>query len=200
MVETDPLRRLRLNISYEKLEQMHPADLADIVEELSPAERGAIFETIDSEAAADALSEVDPKMQASILEALEPEKAADIVEEMAPDEAADILSELEEGTSEEIMDEMDSAEKTEVQELLEFEEDTAGGMMTTEYVALHDNATAADALAALKGNDRPAGELEYAVPDRYRGAAHRRHPAGAARLSPRAMPGSRIWLPRRSSR
>ena len=152
MVETDPLRRLRLNISYEKLEQMHPADLADIVEELSPAERGAIFETIDSEAAADALSEVDPKMQASILEALEPEKAADIVEEMAPDEAADILSELEEGTSEEILDEMDSAEKTEVQELLEFEEDTAGGMMTTEYVALHDNATAADALAALKGN------------------------------------------------
>jgi CBS domain-containing protein/sporulation protein YlmC with PRC-barrel domain len=152
VVETDPLRRLRLNISYEKLEQMHPADLADIVEELSPAERGAIFETIDSEAAADALSEVDPKMQASILEALEPEKAADIVEEMAPDEAADILSELEEGTSEEIMDEMDSAEKTEVQELLEFGEDTAGGMMTTEYVALHDNATAADALAALKGN------------------------------------------------
>jgi Mg/Co/Ni transporter MgtE len=131
---------------------MHPADLADIVEDLSPAEREAIFETIDSEAAADALSEVDPKMQASILEALEPEKAADIVEEMAPDEAADILSELEEGTSEEIMDEMDSAEKTEVQELLEFEEDTAGGMMTTEYVALHDNATAADAVAALKGN------------------------------------------------
>ena len=152
VVEADPLRRLRLNISYEKLEQMHPADLADIVEELSPAEREAIFETIDSEAAADALSEVDPKMQASILEALEPEKAADIVEEMAPDEAADILSELEEGTSEEIMDEMDSAEKTEVQELLEFEEDTAGGMMTTEYVALHDSATAADALAALKGN------------------------------------------------
>ena len=152
VVETDPLRRLRLNISYEKLEKMHPADLADIVEELSPAERGAIFETIDSEAAADALSEVDPKMQASILEALEPEKAADIVEEMAPDEAADILSELEAETSEEIMDEMDSAEKTEVQELLEFEEDTAGGMMTTEYVALHDNATAADALAALKGN------------------------------------------------
>jgi magnesium transporter len=109
VVEPDPLRRLRLNISYEKLEQMHPADLADIVEELSPAEREAIFETIDSEAAADALSEVDPKMQASILESLEPEKAADIVEEMAPDEAADILSELEEETSEEILDEMDSS-------------------------------------------------------------------------------------------
>jgi sporulation protein YlmC with PRC-barrel domain/CBS domain-containing protein len=153
VLEPDPLRRLRLNISYQKLEQMHPADLADIVEELSPAEREAIFETIDSEAAADALSEVDPKMQASILEALEPEKAADIVEEMAPDEAADVLSEMEEETSEEILDEMDSAEKTDVRELLEFEEDTAGGMMNTEFVALHDQASVTDAMAALKGNE-----------------------------------------------
>jgi magnesium transporter len=154
VLEPDPLRRLRLNISYAKLELMHPADLADIVEELGPAEREAIFETIDSEAAADALSEVEnPKMQASILESLEPEKAADIVEEMSPDEAADILSELEEETSEEILEEMDSAPKTEVRELLEFREDTAGGMMNTEYVSLHDAATVADAMSAFRGNE-----------------------------------------------
>jgi magnesium transporter len=72
IVEADPLRRLRLNISNEKLERLHPADLADIVEELGPAEREAIFGTMDSEVAAEALSEVDPRMQASILEALEP--------------------------------------------------------------------------------------------------------------------------------
>jgi magnesium transporter len=154
VVEPDPLRRLRLNISYTKLEQMHPADLADIVEELGPAEREAIFDSIDSEAAADALSEVEnPKMQASILESLETEKAADIVEEMSPDEAADILSELEEETSEEILEEMDSAPKTEVRELLEFREDTAGGMMNTEYVSLHDAATVADAMSAFRGNE-----------------------------------------------
>lgn len=154
VVEPDPLRRLRLNISYDKLEDMHPADLADIVEDLAPAEREAIFDSIDSEAAADALSEVeDPKMQASILEALEPEKAADIVEEMAPDEAADILSELEDETSEEILEEMDSEPKIDVQELLEFEDDTAGGLMNTEYVVLHHNATVTDAMAALKGNE-----------------------------------------------
>jgi sporulation protein YlmC with PRC-barrel domain/CBS domain-containing protein len=153
VVEPDPLRRLRLNISYDKLERLHPADLADIVEDLSPAEREAIFETIDSEVAADALSEIDPKMQASILESLEPEKAADIVEEMSPDQAADVLSELEDETSEEILEEMDSEPKTEVQELLEFEEDTAGGMMNTEYVAIPEGASAIDAMAALRGSE-----------------------------------------------
>ena len=141
IVEPDPQRRLRLNISHEKLEKIHPADLADIVEELSPAERDAIFESIDSEVAAEALSEVDPKMQASILESLEPEKAADIVEEMSPDEAADVLKGLEESTSEEILEEMEVAPESEVRELLEFKEDTAGGMMNTEYISLHEGAT-----------------------------------------------------------
>jgi len=153
VLESDPLRRLRLNISYQKLEQMHPADLADIVEELSHAEREAIFESIDSEAAAEALTEVDPKTQANILEALEPEKAADIVEEMDPDEAADALAELEDETSEEILDEMESEEKTEVEELLEFEEDTAGGMMNTQYVSLPEDALAKEATAAIEAEE-----------------------------------------------
>src|SRR5262245_10065875 len=154
VVEPDPQRRLRLNISDGKLETMHPADLADIVEDLGPAEREAIFQTIDSEAAAEALSEVDdPKLQASILESLEPEKAADIVEEMSPDEAADVLAELEEQKSEEILEEMETIEESEVRELLEFKEDTAGGLMTTEYIALNENTGVADALNALRGNE-----------------------------------------------
>jgi len=153
IVEPDPQRRLRLNISHEKLEKIHPADLADIVEELGPAERGAIFESIDSEVAAEALSEVDPRMQARILESMEPEKAADIVEEMAPDEAADVLKGLEQSTSEEILEEMEVAPETEVRELLEFKEDVAGGMMNTEYISLHESATVEDAMTALRGNE-----------------------------------------------
>jgi magnesium transporter len=153
IVEPDPQRRLRLNISHERLEAMHPADLADIVEELGPAEREAIFETLNSEVAAEALSEVDPKMQAQILESLEPEKAADIIEEMAPDEAADVLAELEETASEEILEEMETTGKSEVQGLLEYAEDRAGGMMNTEYIHLHENATVSDALAAFRGNE-----------------------------------------------
>jgi len=153
IVESDPQRRLRLNISHKMLEQMHPADLADIVEELGPEDREAILSAIDSEVAAEALSEVDPKMQASILESLDAEKAAEIIEEMAPDEAADALAELEEGVSEVILEEMETQPKMEVRELLEFEEDTAGGLMNTEYVALYEGATLEDAITALKGNE-----------------------------------------------
>jgi magnesium transporter len=153
IVEADPQRRLRLNISHERLATIHPADLADIFEELGPAEREAIFESLDNEVAAEALSEIDPRMQAQILESMEPEKAADIIEEMSPDEAADVLGEMEEEASAEILDEMESAEKTEMRGLLEFGEHTAGGMMNTEFIHLHERATVADALAALRGNE-----------------------------------------------
>ncbi|MBI4902731.1 MAG: magnesium transporter [Acidobacteria bacterium] len=150
IIEPDPMRRLRLNISPKQLEQMHPADLADIVEELGPEGREAVMTSIDSESAAEALSEVDIDIQASIIESLETEKAAEILEEMSPDEAADVLQELEESTSEEILEEMSQEEKTEVEELLEYDEHTAGGLMNTEYIALHLDATVQEAIASLR--------------------------------------------------
>ena len=153
IVESDPQRRLRLNISHDKLEQLHPADLADIVEELSPADREAIMGTIDSEVAAEALSEIEPKMQASILEALEPEVAADIVDEMSPDEAADALGELGEETSAEILEEMEVEPGDEVKELLEYDEHTAGGMMNTEAIVLPEETTLASAMVKLKEHE-----------------------------------------------
>ncbi|HEX4136268.1 MAG TPA: CBS domain-containing protein [Bryobacteraceae bacterium] len=176
IVEADPLRRLRLNISNEKLERLHPADLADIVEELGPAEREAIFETMDSEVAAEALSEIDPKMQASILEALEPEVAADIVEEMSPDEAAHALAELKEETTAEILDEMETEPLSEVKELLEYEEGTAGGLMNTEAIVLPEDTALATAMVSLREHEdllenthvlflaNPTGQITAAVP------------------------------------
>jgi len=153
ILEPDPQRRLRLNISNKLLEEMHPSDLAEIVENLSPDDREAIFENIDSEVAAETLSEVDRDIQTSILESLETEKAAEIVEEMSPDEAADALAELEAEHSQEILDEMDDEPKEEIEELLEFPEDTAGGMMNTEYVALHGEQKVSDAAIALREGD-----------------------------------------------
>jgi magnesium transporter len=176
IVEADPLRRLRLNISNEKLERLHPADLADIVEELGPAEREAIFETMDSEAAAEALSEIDPKMQASILEALEPEVAADIVEEMSPDEAAHALSKLEDETTAEILDEMETEPLSDVKELLEYDEGTAGGMMNTEAIVLREDISLSAAMLSLRKHEDllenthvlfladPAGKITAVVP------------------------------------
>ena len=155
---------------------MHPADLADIVEDLSPDDREAIFETIDSEVAADTLSEMEPDVQASILESLETEKAADIMEEMSPHEAADALAELEESTSEEILEEMEQEPKEEVEELLEYKENSAGGLMNTEYVALPDDTTVAGAMDALRAHEEilenlntlflvdSSGELKATIP------------------------------------
>src|SRR5215470_12654870 len=94
LVEPDPLRRLKLRITHEKLEDLHPADLADIMEELSPAERQGIIASLDEETAAAVLAELDARLTTQIVEKLDPEKAADILEEMAPDAAADVLGEL----------------------------------------------------------------------------------------------------------
>ena len=153
IVESDPQRRLRLNISHDALEKLHPADLADIVEELSPDDREAIIETLDTEVAADALSEMDPDIQASILESLETEKAAEIIEEMDPDEAAHALAELEEETSSEILEEMDEESRTEVGELIEYGEHTAGFLMNTDFFAMSDSATVDETIAALRQQD-----------------------------------------------
>jgi sporulation protein YlmC with PRC-barrel domain/CBS domain-containing protein len=153
IVESDPQRRLRLNISTDALEALHPADLADIVEELGPSDREAIFGSLDSEVAAEALSEVDPDIQASILESLSEEKAAEIIEEMSPDEAADVLADMEEAKSDAILEEMSDEPAHEVEELLEHSEDSAGGLMTTEYFTVSHRATVAEAIAAMRGQD-----------------------------------------------
>ena len=158
IVEPDPQRRLRLNITNAFLEKMHPADIADIVEELGPEDREAIIASLDEEVAAEALSEVDPDMQASILEALETEKAADIMDEMDPGEAADVLAELEDERAGEIMQEMEAED--EVTGLLEFAEDSAGRLMSTEFVALADDATVAAAVRLLKENPESIEALQ----------------------------------------
>ena len=188
---------MRLNISNKILERMHPADLADIVEDLSPDDREAIFETIDSEVAAETLSEMEPDMQASILESLETEKAADIVEEMSPHEAADVLAELEEQTSEDILEEMEVEPKAEVEELLEYKENSAGGLMNTEYVALPENTTVAGAMEALKAHEEILESLNTLFLVDANDQLKASHSAGAAVYRGRRDAAARSWLPRR---
>jgi magnesium transporter len=150
LIDRDPARRVRLNIEQDRLSQMHPSDIADILEDLAPAERQALFESLDEEVAAEALEEVKPKMQQSLIESLDSEQIAGIVEEMDPGAAADLLSELTDERSEAILEEMDPEERQEVEDLLEFSGNSAAGRMTTEYVALPATAIVDQAINSLR--------------------------------------------------
>jgi len=160
LIESDPARRVKLRISYDRLAALHPADIADILEELSHNEQKAVIESLDDETAAQALSEIPTKMQADLLESISTEKAADIVEEMPPDEAADVLNQLSPETSAEVLADMEKEEAKEVRELLGFEENTAGSMMTTEYVVVHDSATVEGAIEALRNFEGPVEGIQ----------------------------------------
>ncbi len=150
LIEVDPARRVKLKISLDRLAKLHPADIADIVEDLAPAEREAIFETLNEEVAAETLEEIEPKLQVSILSSLDSNRAADIVEEMDPDAAADLLGDMPPDATEEILTEMEPEERAEVAELMTFEEDTAAGRMTTDYMALGPSAKVEDAIEMLR--------------------------------------------------
>jgi CBS domain-containing protein/sporulation protein YlmC with PRC-barrel domain len=150
LIERDPARRVRLKIGQERLANLHPSDIADILEELAPAEREAVFASLDEETAAETLEEVDPKLQKALLQGLDSERAADILEEMDPGAAADVLGELSEEESEAILEEMEPEERQEVEELLEFSADSAAGRMTTDYVSALQDATVADSIEALR--------------------------------------------------
>ncbi len=170
LIETDPARRVKLQITYQDLANLHPADVADIVEDLAPAEREAVLESLTDEVAADVLGEMEPRMQRSLVESLDSEKAADIVEEMDPDQAADLLADLPQETTREILRDMQAEERAEVSDLLEFREDTAGGRMTTDVVALPADATVGDVAAALRRFEGPVEPLNtiFLVDDQHR--------------------------------
>lgn len=150
LIGRDPARRVKLKIEQDRLSQMHPSDIADILEELAPAERHALFISLDEEVAAEALEEVKPRMQQALIESLDSGQVADIVEEMDPGAAADLLSELPDERSEAILEKMEPDDRQEVEELLEFAGDSAAGRMTTEYIGLPANASLEDAIAALR--------------------------------------------------
>jgi Mg/Co/Ni transporter MgtE len=163
LIEPDPLRRVKLRITHEKLEDLHPADLAELMEHLSAAERQGIIASLDEETAAEVLAELDQRLTTQIVEKLEPGKAADILEEMAPDAAADLLADLPKETSEELLDEMPGQEADEVRELMAFDVSMAGSMMNPEFAFVGEGATRDEVLAWLRGQDLNLDQLDTIV-------------------------------------
>jgi len=155
------LDRLALSISREALARLHPADIAQIISGMPPDGRKEFFEKLDIETAAEALHELEPRVQADIIADMDKEQAADVIERMPPDEAADVIGDLPAEKAQEILGLMDREEAEDVHELLAHEEDTAGGLMTNEYLAFPPGITAAEALERFRRDARDIEAVYY---------------------------------------
>ncbi|MBP2017321.1 magnesium transporter [Symbiobacterium terraclitae] len=144
------------------LDELHPADLAELLEELEDEQRAAVVQLMSGPTAAEAIAELELEEQAAIVTALPPEKAKAILDEMSADDAADLFAELEPEDAGSLLQLMTQEDATDVRELMTFPEDTAGGIMTTEFVAIGAQRTAADAIDELR-RAAPSAETAYYV-------------------------------------
>jgi magnesium transporter len=144
-------QEMHLRVPIEKLHELHPADLAEIVRDLNKLESGQLLDTLDVQHLADTLEEVEPAFQAELVEHMSDEKVADVLEEMEPDEAADLLGDLPKERKEGLLALMEKEDADDVRKLLTYPEDSAGGIMTTEFASIQPNLTASEAIKQLHG-------------------------------------------------
>lgn len=152
---------MRLKVPSEKMADLHPADLAEIISDLTKSQSGELLDSLDVETVADTLEEVEPDFQVSLIEDMPDEKVADILEEMAPDEAADLLAELPKGRSKDLLELMEDEDAEDVRKLLTYPEDSAGGIMTTEYLSIRPDVTAEQAISILRETASEAEMVFY---------------------------------------
>lgn len=157
----DSNQPMRLKVPNDKISDLHPADLAEILSDLTRSEGSKLLGSLDVELMADTLEEVEPEFQASLVERLSNEQVADVLEEMAPDEAADLLAELPEDRSEELLGLMEHDDAEDVRKLLAYPDDSAGGIMNTEYVAVKADLTAAKVIDQLRELSPEAETIYY---------------------------------------
>jgi Mg/Co/Ni transporter MgtE len=163
--DVDPLASdvpdVRLRLSHERLALLNPVDIAHIIDELSYSQGAEIIESLDDETAADTLQEIDEERQADIVETMDQERAADILEEMDPDDAADLLADLDEVQAEDLLRRMDRDEAEDVEELLAYPEDSAGGMMTSQFVTVPQWFTVDQTIQFMRQLEDPPDLIDY---------------------------------------
>lgn len=141
---------IKLSKQSSKLLTLHPSDVADIIEELDRISQNSVFASFDEEQAADILEEMEPEARANIIESMSEAKAADLLEKMPSDEAADILDLLRSDKAETILREMNRETSDEVRELMEYEEDTVGSVMSTDFLSFTSDYSVSDVFAQLR--------------------------------------------------
>jgi CBS domain-containing protein len=142
--------RLTLTVARERLTDLHPADLAEILAQVPHKEVGTVIGSLDMETVGEAIGELDPELGGRVISQLDSERASDILEEMEPHEAADLLGDLPAEKARELLGLMDAEDAEMVQELLEHEEDTAGGLMNNLFAAVPPAMTAEEAINYLR--------------------------------------------------
>lgn len=152
---------MRLKVPTSKMADLHPADLAEILSDLTRQDGSKILETLDIETLADTLEEVEPDFQVSLIERMSDDRVADVLEEMAPDEAADLLAELPKDRKHDLLELMEDDEAEDVRKLLTFPEDTAGGIMNTEYFIVPSYFKASQVMERLRETAPEAETIYY---------------------------------------
>lgn len=153
--------QVQLNVSHTKLSELRPADIADILEQLNAEEAGAVLERLSPEIAAGTLNEVENPLQSEILSELDPERASDLLEILPPDDAADILADIPQDEAERLLSLMPISESQPIRDLLRYGPQTAGGIMTTEVLALAQDVTVEEALVHLRQNSEHLEMIYY---------------------------------------
>lgn len=156
------LSDVKLSVTHKTLDDMHPADIADIIERLDPRLRGQIFAQLDAEQKAGTMAEFDDDtIAADIMSTMDETDASQMLSEMDPDDAAELVGELDYDKAEKLLRLMGVKEQRAVRQLLGYKEDTAGRIMTSEVVNLFENVTVADAVEVLSGLDEDFETVHY---------------------------------------
>lgn len=152
---------VRLRVPYRKYLEIHPSDIADIIEQLDIEQRAKVLALIEDPKAAEVLTHILPLVRSSVAEAMGDERLSDLLEIMPPDEAADILGSLPREKAQVLLSLMGIEEASIVSELLGYEPDTAGGRMTTEFVAIRNSMTVAQTIDYLRKKGAEAETIYY---------------------------------------
>lgn len=162
------LSKVQLSVTHTRLDELHPADVADILEQLDPKQRANVFQHLDDARAGDAISEMEEEFQADVIGDLDDARASRLLGDMDPDDAADIVGGLPYEKAEKLLRLMGVENAAGIRQLLGYREDTAGGLMTTQYVSMHTTDTVAETIEALRALDEDHPTVNYVyVIDEY---------------------------------
>ena len=162
------LSKVQLSVTHKRLNEMHPADVADILEQLDPQQRASVFQHLDEAHATEAISEMEDEYQADFIEDLDEARASSLLGSMDPDDAADIVRDLSYEKAETLLRLMGVEDAAEIRRLLGYKDGTAGGMMTTQYFAVPETNTVGETIEALRelDEDHPTIHSVYVL-DEY---------------------------------